>query len=108
MWVILHLHAHQTQVTKLIPLPFNGSMTHGKNRKYYGYMRLDYETWYVMRLHYDLDDQNNVTPIFKRGRIVKLVDGCYSCCSCGLHTHIGVSCVHVATTIDEMTVFYGT
>ena len=42
--------------------------------------------------------------IFKRVRIVKLVNGYYLKCSCNFYTHIGTCCVHIAVTIDEITV----
>ena len=59
-----------------------------------------------MRLCYDLDEENNTKPTFKWVRIVKLVNGCYLVCSCNLHENIGIGCVHVATTIDDITVHF--
>ena len=59
-----------------------------------------------MRLCYDLDEENNTKPTFKWVRIVKLVNGCYLVCSCNLYENIGIGFVHVATTIDDMTVHF--
>ena len=77
-----------------------------KNKDSYVYMRVDYETWYVMRLHYDFDSENNIMPIFKRVRIVKLINGCYLCCSCNLYKIIGIGCVHIAAIVNEITVHF--
>ena len=68
-------------------------------------MQADHETWYAIRLCFNLDDPNNVVQIFKRVRVAKLIDGFYLCCSCGLHTHIGIGCAHVTTMINEITVY---
>ena len=77
-----------------------------KNKDSCVYMRVDYETWHVMRLHYDFDSKNNVKPIFKRVRIVKLINRCYLVCSCKKHINIGVGCVHIASIINEITVHF--
>ena len=77
-----------------------------ENRNHHACMRVDFETWYVMRLHYDLDEENNIKTMFKQIRVVKLVNGCYLVCSCILYANIGIGCVHISTMIDDMAVHF--
>ena len=67
------------------PTPLQWFYNIWKNRKQHVHMIVDYETWHAMRLHYDLDAENNIRPIFKRVRIVKLINRCYLVCSCKKH-----------------------
>ena len=76
-----------------------------KNKKYYVHMIVSYDTLCVMRLHYDLDAENNITLIFKRVRNANLVNSCYVC-SWKLHTHIGTCCACIAAIIDEVTTHF--
>ena len=69
-------------------------------------MRIDHETWYEMRLCFDLDTENNVVPTFKRVQFIKLVNDYYLCSSCDLCTHVGAGCAHVAKIIDEINVYF--
>ena len=73
-----------------------------ENAKFYACMRIDDETWYVMRFYFDLHQENNKIPLFKRFKLVKLVNGCYLACSCNLFIHIGVACVYIATIVNEI------
>ena len=79
-----------------------------KSKKYYVCMRVSYDNWYVMGLHYNLEAANNITHVIKIVRIVNLVNGFYLVCSCKLHTHVGTWWVHVAAIIDEVTPTSGT
>ena len=69
-------------------------------------MRVDYETWHAMRLCFHLDQENNATLIFERVRIVKLFNGCYLACSCHLFTCIGVACVQIDATTNEISAHF--